>query len=170
VAGIRNLKKLGARVLTNTVITKPNYRDLPDIARLLVSLRVDQFQFAFIHISGRAAENKEWIVPRKSLIERWVQRGLEVGRRAGIRVMTEAIPYCRMQGFEDCIAERIMPETLIFDADYRIESYRSYRLTEGKAKGPRCRECRYDPVCEGPWKEYPEMFGWEEFEPVPPGD
>lgn len=166
VSGIRNVKKLGARVITNSVVTKPNYRDLPELARLLVSLGVDQYQFAFIHIGGRAAQNKDWIVPRKALIEPWVKRGLDVGRAAGVRVMTEAIPYCRLRGYEDCIAENIMPETMIFDADSVTESYAAYRHNEGKAKRAECRRCRYDRVCEGPWKEYPEIFGWEEFEPI----
>lgn len=167
VAGIRNLKRMGARVLTNTVITKVNYRDLPEIARLLVSLGVDQYQFAFMHVSGRAAENREWLVARKTLIEPWVKQGLEVGIRAARTVMTEAIPYCFMKGYEACVAERMIPSTIIFDAETVIPDYTRTRRTEGKAKGPSCPSCAYFESCEGPWKEYPEMFGWEEFGPIP---
>lgn len=166
VSGIRNLKRLGARVITNTVVTKANYRDLPRVAELLVSLGVDQYQFAFMHVSGRAAENKDWLVARKSVIEPWVKKGLDVGIRAGRRVMTEAIPYCFMAGYEDCVAERIIPATKIFDAETVIEDYTLTRRTEGKAKAPSCGRCAYDEVCEGPWREYPELFGWDEFEPV----
>ena len=166
VAGIRNLKGLGFRVLTNTVITKANYRDLPAIARLLVSLGVDQYQFAFMHISGRAAQNKDWLVARKTIIEPWVKRGLDVGIKAGRTVMTEAIPYCFMGGYEDHVAERIMPTTMIFDARTVIVDYTSTRRSEGKAKGPRCPDCAFFDACEGPWREYPEMFGWDEFGPV----
>ena len=49
VKGIKNLRSLGVYVLTNTVVVKSNYRDLPEIAKLLVKLDVDQFQFAFVH-------------------------------------------------------------------------------------------------------------------------
>ncbi len=166
VAGMRNIRKLGQRLITNTVVTKANYRDLPDLARLLVSLGVDQYQFAFMHITGRAAANKEWLAARKSIIEPWVKKGLDVGMEAGRRVMTEAIPYCFMSGYEDHVAERIIPATKIFDAERIIEDYTHLRRTEGKAKGPRCQECAYFKSCEGPWREYPEMFGWDEFEPV----
>ncbi|MCX5797309.1 MAG: radical SAM protein [Elusimicrobia bacterium] len=165
-AGMRNVKKAGARLITNTVVTKVNYRDLPEVARLLVSLGVEQFQFAFMHMTGRAGQNKEWLTARKTLIEPWVKKGLDVGIAAGRRVMTEAIPYCFMSGYEDHVAERIIPATKIFDADTIIEDYTKTRRTEGKTKGPRCPECAHFQACEGPWREYPDLFGWDEFHPV----
>lgn len=166
VAGIRLLKKLGQRVITNSVITKVNYRDLPDLARLLVALGADQFQFAFMHMSGRAGENKTWLAARKTLIEPYVKRALDVGIKAGRTVMTEAIPYCRMGGYEAYVAERIIPRTRIYDADCVIPDYTKTRVDEGKARGPRCPECAWHDACEGPWREYPELFGWDEFVPA----
>ncbi len=166
VSGMRILKRLKQRVITNSVITKVNYRDLPDLARLLTSLGVDQFQFAFMHMSGRAGENKRWLTARKSLIEPYVKRALDVGIKAGRTVMTEAIPYCLMSGYEKYVAERIIPQTRIYDADCVIPDYTRTRVDEGKARGPRCGECGWHAVCEGPWREYPELFGWDEFVPV----
>ena len=166
VSGIRMLKRLKQRVITNSVITKTNYRDLPDLARLLVALGVDQFQFAYMHMSGRAGENKRWLAARKTLIEPYVKKALDVGIEAGRTVMTEAIPYCRMSGYEDYVAERIIPDTRIYDADCVIPDYTRARVDEGKARGPRCPECDWHAVCEGPWREYPELFGWDEFVPV----
>lgn len=166
VAGIKNLKKLGVFVLTNSVVTRSNFRDLPDLARLFVKLGVDQFQFAFVHIVGRAAENSSWLVPRKALIEPWVKKGIDIGKAARRTVLTEAIPYCCMRGYEAHVAERIIPETTVYDAEITIDSYTKTRQSEGKAKGPECRKCAWFKNCEGPWKEYPELYGWGEFEPV----
>ena len=166
VSGIRNIKRLGLRVITNSVITKANYQDLPALARLLVSLGVDQFQFAFMHMAGRAGENKEWLTARMAVAEPWIKKALDVGIAAGIPVMTEAIPYCRMSGYENFIAERIIPRTRIYDANCVIADYTKTRLDEGKARGPRCSECDWREACEGPWREYPELFGWDEFVPV----
>lgn len=166
VQGIKNLKSLGAYVLTNTVITDKNYQDLPAIARLLVSLDVDQFQFAYVHIIGSAAKNKNFIVPRKSDIMPFVKQGLDIGIRANKRVMTEAIPYCLMSGYESYIAEKQIPETQIYDGDGLLKNYREYRTVRGKAKRKECKLCKYFNICEGPWKEYPEIYGWDEFIPV----
>lgn len=166
VEGIKNLKKLNQYVLTNTVITTTNAKHLPKIAKLLVDLGVNQYQFAFIHIGGRAAENKDWIVPQKTEILKYIKKGLDIGIKANRRVMTEAIPYCLMQGYEKYIAERVIPPSVVYDAGFVVNDYHKYRRNRGKAKGPNCKKCKYYQICEGPWKEYPEIFGWDEFKPV----
>lgn len=166
VKGILNCRKLGMYVLTNSVITSLNYRDLPALARLLVHLKVDQFQLAFVHVIGRAGENRKWIVPRKSEAIKYVREALNIGVKSGIPCYTEAIPYCFMRGYEEHVAESIIPEGPVADADVYVENYADYRKEEGKAKHEKCAECRYFAQCEGPWREYPEIYGWEEFKPV----
>jgi MoaA/NifB/PqqE/SkfB family radical SAM enzyme len=166
VQGIKNLRKLNQYVLVNTVVTTKNYKHLPQIAKLLVDLDVAQFQFAFIHLGGRAFENREWIVPKKTEAMPYIKKGLDIGIRAGKKVTTEAIPYCLMKGYEDYIAEKIIPDAKVYDAGFVVQDYTDYRKEKGKAKGTECHQCKYDKVCEGPWKEYPELFGWSEFEPV----
>ena len=166
VAGIKNLAALGQHVITNSVITAHNHEDLPRLARLLVDLGVHQFQFAFVHILGTAALYGQTLVPRKRAVMPHVKAGLDVGRAAGVRCMTEAIPYCLMQGYEEHVAERIIPVTRVYDAEQTLEDYTAYRQNEGKAHGPPCTACAVADRCEGPWREYPEMYGWEEFSPV----
>jgi MoaA/NifB/PqqE/SkfB family radical SAM enzyme len=166
VQGIRNIKALRQTVITNTVVVKPNYRNLPEIARLLVSLGVDQFQFAFVHPVGNAYKNFDSVVPRISMAAPFIHRALKVGIDAGRVVMAEAMPYCLMKGYEDYVSERFIPPTEIRDADITIPDYGKVRKAEGKAKFPQCRKCKYDAVCEGPWKEYPEKRGNDEFQPV----
>jgi cyclic pyranopterin phosphate synthase len=168
VAGIRNLKALGQYVLTNSVVTKPNYRHLPELARLLVSLGVDQFQFAFVHPVGTAGKEFSAVVPRMELAAPFIMKGLAIGLDARKRVTTEAVPYCVLPGYEDCVVEKYIPRTAVFDAECTISDYTQYRLDEGKLKRAECRACRHDRECEGPWREYPERFGWEEFRPVRP--
>ena len=165
--GVFNLKNMGAVVRTNTVITRANYRNLPDIARLLTSLGVVQFQFAFVHALGAAGESFVSIVPRKTLVAPYVMQGLTVGLSHGVEAKTEAIPYCFLRGFEPCVSEPGIPDTKIYDAaDVVIEDYTVVRRTRGKTHGPPCRNCAARKLCEGPWKEYPARYGWDEFIPI----
>ena len=166
VSGIANAVKTGLPVITNTVITSLNYRELPAIAALLIRLGVKQYQFAFIHIVGTAAENKKRLVPRKTMVMPYLRKGLDLGIRRGIPCYTEAIPFCLMKGYNACVAERIIPAGPVVDADRTIKDYGLYRKTEGKAKGPLCPDCKYFDICEGPWREYPVLYGWKEFTPV----
>ncbi len=170
VQGIKNLKLLDQYVLTNTVITKLNYKNLPKLAELLVSLGVNQYQFAFIHINQIIVQNHkliEKIVPKYLAVEPYVKKGLDIGIKARVGVMTEAIPYCFMDGYEQYIAEELIPKTAVFDSEIEISDYDFYRKNYGKVRGPKCSLCKYYNLCEGPWKEYPKIFGWKEFKPIP---
>lgn len=166
VEGIKNIKSFGIPILTNTVITKSNYKQLPEIAKLLVNLDVEQFQFAFVHPIGNAQINFDSIVPKISEVASYVHKGLQIGIDAGIRVMAEAMPYCLMNGYEKNISEQFIPETEVRDAGYVITEYNKKRKSEGKVKFPQCKKCKYDKMCEGPWKEYPEKYGFHEFKHV----
>jgi len=163
--GIKNLLSFGQTVLTNTVITETNYRFLPEISKFLINLGITQYQFAFPHISGRAFINKNRIIPRKNKIIPYLRKGIKIGIENKRVVRVEAIPYCFLKGYEECVSDRDIPDTKVFDANL-VNSLNSWRKSEGKLKGPKCKECKYFQCCEGPWREYPELFGWKEFIPV----
>ena len=167
--GIRNLIKLGQHVITNSVITKGNYKDIPKLAQLLVDLKVDQFQFAFIHINEIIANDSnltKTIVPRYKEAIPYVKKGLDIAAKAGISAMVEATPYCFMKGYEKFVSEQYIPAASVFDDVAVTMDYGAYRKNEGKSKGPLCSSCKMNKICEGPWKEYPQIFGWSEFIPI----
>jgi len=164
--GIRHLRALDQVVLTNTVVVRANVRNLPQIAQLLVDLGVGQMQFAFVHPVGTAGASFTQVVPRMERMQTYLLPALQVAIDAGVRVDTEAVPYCIVPGYEDCVVESRIPRTRVVDAGVTVEDYAAYRRTEGKLKGARCRECARDDLCEGPWREYPERYGFGEFRPV----
>ncbi|NIO20596.1 MAG: radical SAM protein [Candidatus Aenigmarchaeota archaeon] len=166
IQGIKNLRELNQYILMNSVINKVNYKYLPNLARLFVSLKVAQFQLAFIHAIGNARKNFDSMVPKKSLVKPYIQRALDIGIGGGVDLMVEAYPFCFMQGYEKYCAERFMPSTEIRYPDLFVEDFERDRKKSGKKKFPQCKKCRYDLICEGPWKEYPEKFGDSEFKPV----
>lgn len=161
-----NLRKLNQIVVINSVITQSNYKEIPHLAELLVKLWVTQFQFAFVHILWSADKNKDIVVPKKSDVISYVHKWLDIAKKAWIPAFTEAIPYCLMQGYEWAIAENIMPETIVVDAEWTIDSYADYRWNEWKAKREECKKCSKNNICEWPWKEYPDMYWWDEFIPI----
>ncbi|MFW5847009.1 MAG: radical SAM protein, partial [Nanoarchaeota archaeon] len=164
---IINLKTLGAKVITNTVIVKQNYKDLPKIAELLVKLKVDQFQLAFIHAIGNAKENTLDLIPKFTEVIPYVKKALDIGIQGNLNVMVEAIPLCLMQEYEDFVSEKYIPDTEIKGLlQQNIGDYKKQRIELGKTKFPQCVDCKYDNICEGPWKEYPQYYGMEEFKPV----
>ncbi|MBF0485611.1 MAG: radical SAM protein [Candidatus Omnitrophica bacterium] len=169
VLGIHNVRKLTKGklpILTNTVIVKKNYRFLPEIARLLAGLGVYQMQFAFVHAQGNAGRFYKSVVPRKTDVVPYVTEALDIAIRAKIGVMTEAIPPCLLKGYEKYIAEPGIPSTEVREQGRLVERFEDVRMHEAKIKFPQCRRCRYDSICEGPWREYPVFYGNKEFQPV----
>lgn len=163
--GIENILSLGKMVATNTVINKFNYRFLPEIAKYLVNLGIPNYQFAFPHILGSAKVNFRSIVPMKKTIISYVKRGLNVGLKKGRVARVEAVPYCLLKDYEHCITEQFIPETKVFDVEV-IKNFKKWKKDVGKKKCSTCQVCKYYECCEGPWREYTELFGWKEFRPV----
>jgi len=169
VQAIKNVREYGdVVILTNTVVTKPNYRWLKEIAELLVDLGVDQYQLAFVHSAGNAWYNFDFIVPYMELAAPKIKEGLQVGIDVGIRVMAEAMPFCLMENYESYVAELYMPPTEIKDAWWTVEDFKKSKIEEGgKFKPAKCRECRFYPICEGIWSDYAAKRGTKELHPVP---
>ena len=131
-----------------------------------MNLDVDQFQLAFVHAIGNAQKNFDTIVPRVSKASPYIKKALQIGIDAGITVMAEGLTPCTLIGYEEYLSENFIPVTEIKDADMTVPDFKKVRITEGKRKFTQCLKCKYDNICEGPWKEYPDMFGSGEFKPI----
>jgi len=166
IQAIKNLRSLNQKILTNTVVVKQNYKYLEEIAKLLVSLKVNQFQLAFVHPIGNAKKYYKDIVPKISEASKYIHKGLQIGIDAQIKVMAEAMPYCMMQGYEDYIAENAIPETEVKTGFNFDNNYLQTKIKKSKEKFSQCNVCSKNNICEGPWKEYPEIYGNEEFKPI----
>lgn len=164
--GIINLKQLNQKILVNHVIVKPNYRYAPYFAKLMVKLKVNQFQYAFVHAMGNAMKNFENIVPYKSLAIPYLKKGIDITKNTKTKVMVEAVPFCLMQDYEKYVSELYIPQTRIEEKDRTIENFTKAKLEHSKIKFEKCQKCKYYFICEGPWREYPEKFGEEEFIPI----
>lgn len=165
VAGIRNVAACGATLVTNSVITRDNTHDLPALVALLGELGVRHAQLAFVHPVGTAALMFDQVVPRLPDVVEPVRAARDVARRLGVRLVTEGIPYCFLRGMDELAVEDAIPQTTVIDLDGQSADYTAWRVAEGKAHGPPCLECAMRDVCEGPWREYPAAFGWDEFVP-----
>ncbi len=166
VGGIRNAVAAGLPVVTNSVVTKDNTRDLPALVALLASLGVRHAQLAFVHPVGTAAVQFDVVVPRLPDVVGPVREARRVAREAGMELVTEGIPYCFLRGMEELAVEARIPSTTVVEMKGEVCDYSRWRVAEGKAHGPPCETCSARARCEGPWREYPERFGWSEFEPL----
>jgi MoaA/NifB/PqqE/SkfB family radical SAM enzyme len=165
VAGIENVARSGAALVTNSVVTRGNTHDLPALVDLLGRLGVRHAQLAFVHPVGTALAMFDEVVPRHPDVVEPVRAARDVARRYEMRLVTEGIPLCFLRGMEELCVEDEIPPTTVVDLDGQVADYSGWRVAEGKAHGEPCRACSMRARCEGPWREYPDKFGWDEFVP-----
>lgn len=170
VAGIRNLVDRGVPVSGKVVLSQVNYRVLPDTCRTLAELGVCQVSIAFPHALGRARKLWDQVVPRYRDVLPYVHEAIRLLSRAGVSSDAETFTFCHMQGLEQhvCEIQQQLSEYVElnqYGSDAGKQNWSQVRW-EIKTKFPQCRGCRFDAVCEGPWTEYAEVYGGEEFTPV----
>lgn len=88
-AGITNARAAGATVLTNTVITRSNFRHLRDIVRLAVSRGAAAVRFLWPIREGWAADFAPSIVPNLELVRPYLEQATTIARSLGARVSVE---------------------------------------------------------------------------------
>ena len=163
-----NLRECGCPVSLNCVVTMENLKHLGDIAEYVYTERfASSLQFAFIHIIGNAGAHTDKVV-RISEAASYVKRIIDGNTDKGLKIYTEAIPFCLMGGCEKAVSELYYDNTevIIFDVDGNELFFSAARKTKLKHKPESCKKCLFNAICEGTWSEYPIIFGYEEFVPV----
>ncbi|MCK4259831.1 MAG: radical SAM protein [Halanaerobiales bacterium] len=166
VQGIQMLKNYGQKITTNTVISSVNYKHLADIGMLLVTLNVDMIKFVYIRSFGFAKNSYSEFCPKFSQVQPFLVKSMEDILVAGGKVMTEGIPFCKLKGYESFVGELYIPNQFKYnDPTYNIEDFTECEHLF-RRKGQKCVECNFNSLCLGPWNEYVELYGFEEFMPI----
>ncbi|MFW6002587.1 MAG: radical SAM protein [archaeon] len=175
VDGFKNLIKYDFSVVTQTVISNYNIKDLPETYDFIQGIAPGIYMnLTYPHPNGNAFHNAKDILPRYSDIKEYIHKILD---NYAPFINTEAIPICYLYPYHENVnynvdQEIINPDHMmrsgldpanasdtntLFDDTGRIEDYRSADLTE-KRKGPLCRQCVFNSRCAGVWKEYVHFF------------
>jgi len=158
VSAMQNLARLRQKFITNTVITKQNYRHLSDIAKMVLCLGAQKYQFIFPHVSGEAYINRKIVLVKMKQVVPFARDALQLGIKFKRSSTIKAIPFCLLKDCDSHIRRSIYPdEKYVFFKDEADCSL---------WKGERCKRCSYNEKCEGVWQVYPRLFGTEEFVPV----
>ncbi|MBS1266537.1 MAG: 7,8-dihydro-6-hydroxymethylpterin dimethyltransferase [Candidatus Woesearchaeota archaeon] len=172
IEGIKNIQELGVRnIEINTTIVKPNYKHLPEMAKLFLKLKVWNPNYIFPDPTpvGYAYKYFQEMVPTYTDAMPYVKKAIQIAIDSGKKgqILTQYVPVCFMKGYEKHVGEFFFePETEHHASDFVNENVVEGRKQIGKLKGKQCRKCRFDPVCEGVWKQYGKIVGLHELVPV----
>lgn len=166
IRGLENVSRLGRHIRTNTVITVQNLARLEAIAELACASGVAHLNFSALHPVGSAHLSRGRVMPSLRDIRPPLYRAIDVALGHGRQVTLEGFPYCTVdQGRE---AHHLTNEYRAIRLLVRgnvVDDYDTYMRVNMSRLGEPCRECPVREVCGGPYPEYVEYFGWDEFSP-----
>lgn len=164
--GIRNVKAEGARVRTNTVVTRQNVERLPAISRLACELGVDHINFSNLHPVGSALFARERIMPTFGEIRPYLTAAAEYALQQHCRVTLEGFPYCTVGRLADIHLNNEYRSIRMLVRGRVIDDYDAFMSEKCRTFGPPCEGCSVRTRCGGVYPEYAELRGWSEFVPM----
>ena len=168
---MRALSNLATRSWTaagKVVISSLNAQYLLDTLTCLHRMKVRNCNFAFPHAQGFTKETFNRVVPRYSDLREVFHQLLDESQLLGVLLSFEAVPFCIIPRRPGAIAELgfLGGDRRVFTSvgEATLDWTKVRRAI--KRKGVSCQACSVDLICEGPWEEYVDHFGFDEFVPL----
>lgn len=193
---IINARYFGMKIRINVVVTKDNYKDLPDIVKMCIPYEPIAFNFLPFRIENSAdkdnavkySEITPYIKKAIILLENYNQNNYRK-----IKIAVRYMPFCLFDfEFEKYVAgylQRVFDEyewleyTIrkfenarfnkdIPELDYKSDKWKleidalNKSIKHVAGHSINCLKCKYIKVCDGIWKSYAEIWGINEFQPI----
>ncbi|MFW6383498.1 MAG: DUF362 domain-containing protein [Nanoarchaeota archaeon] len=168
--GIENLTRLGVPLSFSHVINRLNYEDIKEFIQFILNKTKNNSEFYLSLVRPNPALlNDEKIVPSLREIEPYLNNVLEYLKNKQKNFSVEGVPFCYMRGYEKNNAEaqrlKSQPNYHIEEGVFVEDTHRQHIL-KNKAKSSECKKCYYEKTCPGVWKEYAEIYGTAELNPI----
>lgn len=169
VLGLKNLLACRGDVGVKIVISKFNMATLLDTVKFVKDIGVEYVNIAFPHANGNAKKNFNIIVPDYSDIRDEIESIIEWAENEKFKVDFEEILPCALSKdfplkyFADLKVVRGNGEVKQLDED--TLKWNDARVSM-KRKGLICIKCVLNRFCEGYWREYVEIRGFDEFRSI----
>ncbi|MDP9266863.1 MAG: radical SAM protein [Acidobacteriota bacterium] len=165
IAGIQNVKRFGARVRTNTVVTRTNVEELGSITRLACDLGVDHLNYSNLHPVGSAVFAVNQLAPPFELIRQHLYPAIDYAVSCRRKVTLEGFPLCTVKAKVEFHLERERREIKMLMRGVEIDNYDEFMNDTCRVYGLPCSNCSHRRPCGGVYPEYVQIRGWSEFTP-----
>ncbi|MBI4352188.1 MAG: radical SAM protein [Elusimicrobia bacterium] len=165
-AGLENMLKLKAAVGVNLLVTKANYRNLPETLKFFMEEGVPNFVLIYPIHTGAMARSAGLRVslPRAAP---YLVEALRLASDSGLGREVKAlnVPPCLLPGFEHRASGLYRFNTVVVAADGEKRDLDT-AAAAARRRGPPCPRCYFGTKCRGVDVNYLELFGWKGIFPV----
>jgi MoaA/NifB/PqqE/SkfB family radical SAM enzyme len=170
-AAIQNLRADGGEVVVKLVLLKQNQGDVLATIKRAVELGACRFCLVFPHASEFSKSHFQRIIACYTDLQSDIRSACLYAEEQELFMSFENFPYCTVPdhpGFWerncDLRSMTAAPRTSKVNQQGHLD-WDILRRTM-KEKRQSCRICAFDPICEGPWREYVRVYSFAEFVPV----
>jgi MoaA/NifB/PqqE/SkfB family radical SAM enzyme len=173
VEGLEILRRHGQRVTTNICVNQESYRSLPDFPELIERYGIQELHLDIVRPASTGERTTEYlgeIIPRYTEMAPYYRRMLEgfEARLPGFDVNVGNLPYCVLPDWSHVI-HHAGQNTLTLSAgrdalETTVDKYAIHRSQ--RVYLPGCPECVFYRRCTGVFREYLEIYGGDELQPV----
>ena len=167
--GIDNLLKADIEVTVNIVVNKLNYQTLSEYISFINKRfpAIKLISIAIVQPHGRARDNINLLLPKYSEIYPFVKQAIIKAKKLGIKLDNHycGLPLC----FWD---ENELNLSLEFEENKRLRDsydndlhFRIKKIVQAKKQGLPCLKCYLRNFCNGIWKDYEKVYGWDDVKP-----
>jgi MoaA/NifB/PqqE/SkfB family radical SAM enzyme len=166
VQGIKNLKALGIKVRTNTVVCKRNQDTIRDIVSLSMDLGTDHINISSIHPVGKAYKNFKEVTPRVTDTMPDVIKAVDAVVSRNAVITLEGFPPCILGDYSKYMIDWDEIQYKLLFRNMILANYDEFMKNDTRICGEPCKKCLHVEKCGGVYKEYLEFYDWSEFSPV----
>ena len=150
------------------MVCKDNFTEIPEIADLCMDLGAGHVNISALHTAGTALRNFSEVTPRYDEIQPYVLEAVDRAVRRDRMVTLEGFPHCAIPGYEKYMIDWSENQFKMLYRTFVFEDYENYMDSNARVKDERCGRCTHTDTCGGVYKEYAELIGWDEFQPITP--
>ena len=176
ISGIENIIKKGKRLSIYQVITSKNYKDILEFAKFLNEKypEVKDITFAYPFPQGNALLN-DWIYVKLSSLKPYLLRALEFLEKKNYKISIATcgqFPLCTIPGFEEKILSPLSQSEENISGVVGEKSFHEFEMAskewinQYKGKSKECEKCILNKYCQGFWKKYTDLFGFDGIQPI----
>jgi MoaA/NifB/PqqE/SkfB family radical SAM enzyme len=137
--GIKNVEGFDVNVITNTVLTRTNCRDIPELFALLLKERVSEIHL-WNYFPMERIDTKDLVVRMKDFVA-LLPKLLDLGEESGKAVVFKSFPSCLSRG-EPGFFDGLFPVTVLPDRFWREFSECGFgACVHRQRKACQVREC-----------------------------
>jgi MoaA/NifB/PqqE/SkfB family radical SAM enzyme len=166
VAGIQSLENSGVGVQVRTLLTRPNFTNIPETVDFIASkFNNVEIGISAMDVVGNAFQNRETMVPRLSEAAHYVGKSIDIARNRGLRISVTNFPMCLLEPHQRTAVKprTVMHTTVKYVSPHAVQLRRDKSCTVGSHG--KCRTCSIRDTCPGTWQSYASIYGDQELRP-----